>query len=161
VSGRAITLDGDIPGGVVDTSRAAAAVQAEVHRPAWDACRHRQFLIEHNQRLVKCQQCGMLLDPVWCLEELIYHFQTSPNAVLQELKDREKKEAERKATQKARAADPKLKRGHLRNREREELERAAHNAHQATLLAIRSGQQLDAAAKIRKQLDQLQAVSEK
>lgn len=121
-----------------------------IERPdIWKQCRHRKMRIDDVQRTVKCADCKMWLDPVWCLRELFLYYVQRVDTRIAEIKEHEKKEAERQARADARKKRP---REYLVKRRRESLERAAYNRYQSELLAIRAGKQQATADRIGQEL---------
>lgn len=113
------------------------------------ACHHTQMLIDDAQRTVKCKDCGIWLDPVWCLRKTIWYFQTRVDRRLDELRGLEERYEDRVKRERDRKANPSKR---LRARRTDELERAAFNEYQAKRLVLLAERQRARAAKIDEQL---------
>lgn len=147
------------PTAQVDTTPAAAAPvePVPVRNPAdairlqehaFDACRHRSVVVDAKQRTVKCGECGIWLDPVWCLEQF-YNWNRNLDHRLQAIKeaeDRQRAREKKRDDRKARSPT------HLRARRSDELERAAYNEYRARQLVLIAERQRARATKIDEEL---------
>lgn len=126
--------------------------RVEVEQEKWDACQHRMMRIDDKQRTVKCGECGMWLDPVWCLHELFWYYERRVDSRLKAIEDFERREREAQERREKRKQQPRATR--IRNRNNE-LERAAYNEYQAKLLMLKAGRQRERAAAIDEQLPEV------
>ncbi len=124
--------------------------KASIEKEAWDSCQHAHMRIDSKQRTVKCADCGMWLDPVWCLQELIYYYETRIDHRLEQIKDFEKRAQEQHERKESRKRNP---RKSFVERRTEALERAAYNEYQAKVLQARADRQKMLAHKIDAQLN--------
>lgn len=108
-------------------------------------CQHAKMQINESQRTVKCGDCGIWLDPVWCLRYVFWFYDQRVDNRLAALKEHETREKERRAKEDERRKQPRARRRRQRD---EALDRAAYNEYQARVLALRAERQRATAAKI-------------
>lgn len=123
--------------------------RVSVIREGFERCYHRQMQIDDKQRTVKCGDCGIWLDPVWCLRELFYFYETRLDERISYIKQAEDREQAKREKAAQRKAQP--RRALTRTRD-QELARAAYNEYQAKLLSIRANRQRTNVAKIEQRL---------
>jgi hypothetical protein len=124
-----------------------AKVQMETQ--AFGACPHKVMSIDDKQRTVKCGDCKMWLDPVWCLRELFRYYEQRVDWRLRAIKEHEEKQAAAEKRRLERKAKPRRAKAITM---RQHLERAAYNEYQAKVLSARASAQRLAAEKIEREL---------
>ena len=124
--------------------------KALLQQQKFDACLHKSMSIDDKQRTVKCGDCGMWLDPVWCLRELFRYYEQRVDIRLQQIKAFEERQQEKAERREKRKTQPRAAKAATM---RENLERAAFNEYQAKLLDARAQAQRLAAEKIQAELE--------
>jgi hypothetical protein len=124
-----------------------AKVQMEAQQ--FSACQHKVFSIDDKQRTVKCGDCKLWLDPVWCLRELFRYYEQRVDWRLQAIKAFEEKQAAAGKRRRERRAKPRKAKAQTM---RAHLERAAYNEYQSKILAARASAQRLSAEKIGREL---------
>jgi len=127
----------------------SAPLRAALEKQAFPGCRHLQMTIDDKQRTVKCTDCKMWLDPVWCLRELFRYYETRVDQRLTTLKELEDRYNKRQARSKERKAKTREQRAATMA---EELKRAAYNEYRAKVLAATALRQRLRADKIEAEL---------
>jgi hypothetical protein len=123
--------------------------RATLEPTVFGACQHKRISIDDKQRTVKCGDCKMWLDPVWCLRELFRYYEQRVDWRLARIEEYEKREKEHRERREARAAAPRRAKAETMQHH---LERAARNEYQSKVLAARALAQRFAAEKIEREL---------
>lgn len=129
----------------------ADKVVLETTTGPFEKCQHKSMVIDDKQRTVKCGQCGIWLEPVWCLRELFRYYEERIDRRVEAIKSfekRQKADEERKAKRKK----PKPRSERVATAQ-ELIHRAAYNEYQAKILAARAIGQQQKADKIVAELD--------
>jgi PP-loop superfamily ATP-utilizing enzyme len=123
----------------------------------WKACPHKTMSIDDKQRTVKCGDCKMWLEPVWCLRELFRYYEERVDRRVKEIEEFERRQKEIEDRKRKRKEKPRAARAETM---RENLERAAYNEYQAKVLAARAAHQRLTAEKIERELTDSRARGE-
>lgn len=137
----------DTPPSPPQPPRPPAVVELEPH--SFSACQHKSMRIDDKQRTVKCGECGIWLDPVWCLRELFRYYEQRVDQRLAAIKAFEDKHAE--ADKRAQERQRKPRKAKAASMQ-QHLERAAYNEYQAKVLTARASTQRALAGKIEAEL---------
>lgn len=107
-------------------------------KQTWELCKHRQCVIDKEQRTVTCKTCKALVEPVSYILLLYHEYETRIDRRLDEIReyDRRAKELSDRAAKRDKAP----KRAKIARR-LETAERAAYNEYQAKVLAARAERQ--------------------
>lgn len=124
--------------------------RVEMQTEGYRACPHRRMQINDTQRTVKCGDCGIWLDPVWCLRELFRYYETRVDHRLATIQQHEERAAAAEKRKQERRAKPRRAKAETMQ---QHLERAAFNEYQAKVLAARASAQRLAAGKIEAELE--------